>query len=363
MAIKRNKIHQCVVAALATSAALLTGCATQSSNSTAQITNSYYGTLEPFAQENLYFVLTDRFVDGDPNNNYPEQGGDENYTFNRPLKGPDGKEANVGYLGGDLLGVYQHADYIKDLGFTSVWVTPIVENPDEAFTGGEKIHYGEMFKDGGKTGYHGYWGVNFFVEDEHLVSENFKFKDFTAGMKSKGLKTVLDIVANHGSPSYTMPQDQPMYGEIYDKDGKLIADHQNLHPTELNYDNPLHTFFYKKPDLAQLSDTNADNPAVLDYFVEAYLQWIDQGAEAFRIDTIRHMPHHFWKKFADRIREHHPNFFMFGESFVYEADFIAQHTLPENGKVSVLDFPGQAAITSVFGKPKEGSQLKATKIC
>lgn len=358
---KKKAITQAIKVALSASAVLLTSCSmTDSSTQTSSKNdNSYYGTLEPFAQENVYFVLTDRFVDGDPNNNYPEQGGEVNYTFNRPLKGPDGKEANVGYMGGDLLGVYQQADYIKDLGFTSVWITPIVDNPDEAFTGGEVIEFGGMFKDGGKTGYHGYWGVNFFVEDEHVVSDNFKFKDYTKAMKNKGIKTVLDIVANHGSPAYTMPVDQPKYGEIYDKNGKLIADHKNKHPTELDHNDPLEHFYKQKPDLAQLSDTNYDNPAVLEYFVEAYLQWVDQGADAFRIDTIRHMPHFFWKKFADRIREERPDFFMFGESFVYDANFIAQHTLPENGKVSVLDFPGQEAITGVFGKPKEGESEKA----
>jgi cyclomaltodextrin glucanotransferase len=90
---------------------------------------------------------------------------------------------------------------------------------------------------------------------------------------------------------------------------------------------------------------------VLDYMVEAYLQWIDQGAAAFRIDTIRHMPHAFWKQFSDRIRAQHPGFFMFGEHFDYEASKIAEHLLPENGAISVLDFPGRQQMTRVFENP------------
>ena len=57
------------------------------------------------------------------------------------------------------------------MGFTAVWVTPIVDNPDEAFTGGDPVKWGGMLTDRGKTGYHGYWGVNFYKLDEHLPSD------------------------------------------------------------------------------------------------------------------------------------------------------------------------------------------------
>ena len=82
------------------------------------------------------FWMTDRFVDGDVSNNQLQQGGDYP-TFNLPLLSADGQSANVGYMGGDFQGVLEHADYIRDMGFTSVWLTPIVDNPDEAFAGGE----------------------------------------------------------------------------------------------------------------------------------------------------------------------------------------------------------------------------------
>jgi len=131
----------------------------------------------------------------------------------------------------------------------------------------------------------------------------------------------------------------------------LLADHENLEPEQLDPNNPLHAFYEREKDLAQLGKFSADNPAVMDYVVGAYLQWIDQGAAAFRIDTLRHKPHYFWKTFTDRIREQHPDFFMFGESFVFDAEFLGEHTQPENGGLSVLDFPAQEAITSVFENP------------
>jgi len=320
-------------------------------DSSKQKPSSYYGTLEPFASEAVYFLMTDRFVDGDPSNNFVNQGG-VNPTFKRLIEADDGRKAYVGYLGGDFQGILDHADYIKELGFTAIWLTPIVDQPDEAFSGGEPIEFGGAFKDGGKTGYHGYWGVNFFKVDEHLPSKNLSFKQLTSQLRQKfGIKTVLDVVVNHGSPAFSMPTQQEKFGRIYDKHDKLIADHANLPAKELDHNNPLQFFYNKKTEIAQLSDINQNDPRTLDYFTSAYSHWIEQGADAFRIDTIKHMPHNFWKSFTDIIREQHSDFFMFAESYSFDADFIAEHTQKKNGGVSVLDFPGRESMLKVFENP------------
>ncbi|MEM7284485.1 MAG: alpha-amylase family glycosyl hydrolase [Pseudomonadota bacterium] len=329
---------------------LLVACATPSAR---VHTPEFFGTVEPFASEAIYFVVTDRFVDGDPSNNYEEQGGNELYTFDRPVKLEGLPPGNIGYLGGDFRGVLNNAAYIADMGFTAIWLTPIVDNPDEAFTGGKAPGEGGS-NDLGKTGYHGYWGVNFFQLDEHLPSSGLGYGELTAALAAGyGIKTVLDVVCNHGSPSFSMVRDQPKYGEIYGPDGELLADHQNLHPSELDDDNPLHDFYLRQPDLAELSDMDYDNPKVLDYFVEAYLKWIDQGAAALRIDTIKHMPHEFWKAFSDRIRAEHPGLFMFAESWSFDAKFLASHQETANGNISVLDFPGREAMLAVFGSEQD----------
>ncbi len=318
----------------------------------ARAADDIYGTLEPFARESVYFVVTDRFVNGDPSNDHRDQGGKDPAlrTFDRPV--PNAHGDNIGYLGGDFKGIVDNAGYIRGMGFTSVWVTPIVDNPDEAFTGGSPIGSDAFFKDQGKTGYHGYWGINFYKLDEHLPSKGLDFAGFTRAMKRHKLDVVLDIVGNHGSPAYSMPRMQPQYGKVWDKAGKLVADHQNLDPDKLDpKHNPLHAFYNTGGGLAQLSDFNENNPAVLDYLAGAYEQWIDQGATAFRVDTIGWMPHAFWKKFSDRIRAKKPGFFMFGEAFNYDASTIAMHTLPRNGGYSVLDFPLRGKLEQVFEKP------------
>jgi glycosidase len=308
----------------------------------------FYGTNQPFVSEAVYFVMTDRFVDGDPSNNHEEQGG--NFpTFNQPLIGENGQSANVGYMGGDLKGVLNNGQYISNMGFSAVWLTPIIDNPDENFAGGEPIEFGGAFKDGGKTGYHGYWANNFYQIDEHYPSDGLGYKEYTAQMREHfGLKSVFDIVANHGSPSFSMPTEQSKYGELYDLDGKLVADHQNLKPQELDANNPLHDYYHKYPDIMQLSNLDDTNEALQRYLLGSYMYWIEQGADAFRIDTIKHVPHHFWKLMADTVRAKYPDFYMFGESFDYNANFLAQHTLAKNGGISVLDFPGQQSMVKVF---------------
>lgn len=347
---------------VAIAALLCAGCSSAGTVRAGQIadTNDLYGTREPFAAHAVYFVVTDRFVNGDTSNDQRDQGG-AHRTFDIPVRCPDGIDGNIGYLGGDFRGVLDNAGYIRDMGFGAVWITPIVANPDEAFTGGDPVACGSSLTDRGKTGYHGYWGTNFYRVDEHLPSADLDFRGFTDGMRAAGLKTVLDIVGNHGAPSWTMPEAQPGFGQIFDADGRLIADHQNLPPQQLDpKGNPLHAFYNATGvvdgktgsifdgNLAQLSDFDAANPAVFEYLAGAYEQWIGQGADAFRIDTIAWMPHAFWKRFSDRIRGAHPGFFMFGEAFDYNADKIAEHTWARNGGVSVLDFPMKQAMDEVF---------------
>jgi len=314
------------------------------------------GTTEPMAEHAVYFVLTDRFVNGDPANDQREQGLPDHGTFDRVTPGaPPGRTDNVGYLGGDFRGLLDNAGYIRDMGFGAVWLSPIVENPNEAFSGGEAVVWGGHFTDRGKTGYHGYWGTNFFRVDEHWPSEGLGFRELTEGLRARGLKTVLDIVLNHGSPAFGAPAQRDDFGKLFDAEGRLLADHQNLHPKRLRPDRePLHAFFNTKPDIAQLADFNEDNPAVLEYFVAAYLKWIEEGADAFRVDTIKHMPHSFWKRFTDHIRAVHPGFFLFGEAFDYDPEVLGAFTRPENGGIAVLDFPLQKAMGEVFGRSRAG---------
>ncbi|MEP6940656.1 MAG: alpha-amylase family glycosyl hydrolase [Rudaea sp.] len=318
----------------------------------------FYGTLEPLASDAIYFVLTDRFVNGDPANDQRAQGVAAGHpTWDIPIAGPDGETDNIGYLGGDFKGVLDNADYIRGMGFGAVWITPITDNPDEAFSGGTPVTWGSMWTDRNKTGYHGYWSDDFYRIDEHWPSTGLDFAAYTRQMRAHGLKTVLDIVANHGGPAWTMPVAQPKFGQLFDASGRLVADQQNLPPEKLDpAHNPLHAFYKTQPILAQLSNIDENNPAALDYFVGAYDYWIAQGADAFRIDAIGLTPAAYWKRFAARIREKHPAFFMFGENFEYDAKKIAPYTRDAGGNLSVLDFPLRGEIAALVEAPSHKSR-------
>ena len=323
---------------------------------------SFYGTLEPFAAEAVYFVVTDRFVNGDPDNDHRDQGGDFP-TFDIPLPECNGVTANIGYLGGDFRGLLDHADYIREMGFTAVWLTPIADNPDQAFSGGGEINCDSILTDQGKTGYHGYWAINFYRTDEHLVSPGLDFPELTAGLNQRGLKTVLDIVGNHGSPGWSMVEPQPGFGQLFDAEGRLLADHQNLPPEELDpKGNPMHAWFRTEPSLAELASFNPDNPEVVEYLIGAYLRWIEQGASAFRIDTMAYMPVSFWREVADRIRSEHPDFFMSGEVWVTDPVEMVPYTQPENGGFSLIDFPLQERLREVFEDPDSDYGLLADRL-
>ena len=251
------------------------------------------GTTEPMAAHAVYFVMTDRFVNGDPSNDHREQGLPDHGTWGGAIPGaPAGKADYVGYLGGDFRGLLDNAGYLRDMGFGAVWLTPIVEQPDEAFSGGTPAAWGKMFTDGGKSGYHGYWGTNFYQIDEHLPSDGLDFRALTAGLRARGLKTVLDVVANHGSPSFTAREQRDQFGKLFNAAGELVADHQNLPPRRLKpATNPLHAFFHTEPDIAQLSNFDESNPAVVDYLVGSSLQWLEQGADALRLGCSTWVSH------------------------------------------------------------------------
>ena len=90
---------------------------------------------------------------------------------------------------------------------------------------------------------------------------------------------------------------------------------------------------------------------MLDYLVGAYLQWIDQGADAFRIDTISRVPHPFWNEFTARIRAKHPGFFMFGEAFDYDAQRSPTHTRPGERRRQRARLPAEEAHGRGVRKP------------
>jgi glycosidase len=124
--------------------------------------------------ESIYFVMTDRFANGDTSN---DLGG---ITGSSSEHGFD--PTDIGYWhGGDFKGLTARIPYIADMGFTSIWITPPIK---------------QQTVQGGSAAYHGYWGLDFMTVDPHLGTEE-DFKNFVKAAHARGMKVIIDVVANH----------------------------------------------------------------------------------------------------------------------------------------------------------------------
>jgi alpha-amylase len=249
--------------------------------------------------ESIYFLLTDRFNDADKTNN---QGVDKT-NLKR-------------YHGGDLQGVIDKLDYIKDLGMTSIWVTPTMLNQKEFFD---------------SDGYHGYWPIDFYQTDPHVGSMD-KFKELINKAHEKGLKIILDIPLNHTAWAHPFVKDPAKndwfhhIGDIKDWDDPYQAENGSL---------------FGLPDLAQ------ENPQVEKYLIDVAKFWVDTGIDGFRLDAVKNVPLSFWSKFDREMHKYAgPEFFMVGEYFDGNPAKLAK--VQREDMTSLFDYPLYFTMKDVF---------------
>lgn len=283
---------------------------------------SFIGGRTDFRDESIYFVMTTRFYDGDSGNN---------------VQCWDGQQYNQGDPAwrGDFKGLIEKLDYIKALGFTAIWITPIVENASG-------------------YDYHGYHAMDFKKVDPRYESEDVKFQDLIDAVHAKGMKIVLDVVFNH-TGNFGEETLCPMFQKDYSMDLSDIASMKKHPNTKLpaNYDNMLpgdqyqarlalmkntdgqnhdtnnywHHFGHGNWDnltcqwmqiAGDCVDLNTENPAVYNYIVESYSKFIKMGVDGFRIDTGRHISRLVFNKvfneaFKKAGQQMGKDFFMFNE--------------------------------------------------
>ncbi|HBA59443.1 MAG TPA: hypothetical protein DCZ92_01200 [Elusimicrobia bacterium] len=271
-----------------------------------------------FRNESIYFVMTDRFVDGD--------------TGNNNIYGDEYQPGNLKYYqGGDFKGLMQNLDHIKDMGFTAIWITPPVMQPPGRYQNQDASY--------DASGYHGYWAWDFSKIDPHLESKGAAYGDLINAAHAKGLKIVQDIVTNHGHGGYVHPS-----VKWYDRKGQVSG----LGKT-FDYNNDTQKWFnHSGPAIADLLDFNEDNPEVVKWFVDIYKGYQNLGVDAFRIDTVAWMKPEFWKTFTTELHKNKKDFFMFGEVWTNgDFNWLASYTNLASGDamnsaMSVLDMPGSA---------------------
>ena len=280
------------------------------------------------SQDLIYFVMPDRYKDGDKKNN-------DNGGFNTSL--------TAFYHGGDLKGLTGTCEpgddglaRIKSLGFTAVWLTPLVTQQEAIGAG---------------SGYHGYWGVDFLNVDPHLGT-NADMLEFSKCAKKLGLKIVLDVVTNHTGDVIKYLGNSPY----------IPAEFKNLkNPAWLNDLNNYHNVgdvgrcwgngnCTKLGDFYGLDDLATEKPVVYKGWADVYGRWISKyGISAFRVDTARHVDDKFFKNWSPLIKTTAKksgikDFTIFGEVFDYSTLNLMTY-VRQNKIETVLDFPFQAKAT------------------
>ena len=324
----------------------------------------------PVTDENFYFVMADRFENGDTANDTGGIPGDRlTHGFDPTAKGF--------YNGGDLKGLLDRLDYIQDLGTDSIWLTPSFKNK------------AVQLEDGPSAGYHGYWITDFTQIDPHLGT-NADLRALVDAAHARGMKVYFDIITNHTADvigyeegarqAYVSKDDEPYRdaaGRVFDDrdfagTGTFPAlDPETsfpytpvLDPAEedlkvpawLNdvrrYHNRGDTTFTGEDslygDFFGLDDLFTEQPRVVRGMIDIYRTWIgDMGIDGFRIDTMKHVDDAFWQRFGPAVlryahRQGKREFFMFGEVFDVSKPYTSRFTTT-NRQQAVLDFPFQAA--------------------
>ncbi len=318
--------------------------------------------------ERIYFVMPDRFIDGDPSNN---TGG---LTGDRSVTGYDPTDYGF-YHGGDLAGLTQRLDYIQGLGTTAIWMTPVFAN---------KPVQGEGFDQ--SAGYHGYWTVDYTRIDPHLGT-NEEMRALVDAAHARGMKVYFDIVVNHTADVITSP-DGPLYVSkdeqpYLDADGQPFDDRdfagQDDFPALNEKSFPLRPVVppgerdVKKPawlndptmyhnrgdssfdgessqygDFFGLDDLFTERPEVVSGMTEIAESWIKgMGIDGYRLDTAKHVNTEFWQAFAPAVMAYakangRPDFLMFGEVYDSSPALLSEYTTTAD-LPSVLDFGFQQA--------------------
>jgi len=296
-------------------------------------------------RQSIYQIITDRFFDGDPSND----DADGNYD-------PAGHRGTSVH-GGDFKGIEEKLDYIKSLGATAIWISPVVLNARGEF--------------------HGYAGLDFYKVDPHWGTMA-DLQHLVQAAHARGLLVIDDIVVNHGGD--LVDSGDPGYPDFkYPPDGYHLRFRnpakQYPPPFDLNATNPsLTNLFhnngfiqdYHDPtqlilgELRGLDDFRTETPYVRAQMRKIYEFWIEQaGFDAFRIDTLKHVEMGFWQKWCPAIRAFaaahgNPSFFMFGEVLDHSDARCGSYTGTRGGGPfkldSVLDYPLYFKINSIFAK-------------
>ena len=274
----------------------------------------------------MYLIMPDRFADGDPSNDDPAIS-----------RGHFDRSNPRAYHGGDFEGVIRHLPYLKSLGVTALWLTPIYDNSNSA------------------ADYHGYGAVDYYGVEEHFGTLD-KFRELVDRAHAEGIKIIQDQVANHVGPAHPWVKDPPtptwFHGTArrHTTNTFRIWTLPEAHSTAQTRETTLDGWF-----AGILPDLNQDDPETRRYLIQNTLWWIGRtGIDGIRQDTLPYAPRTFWRDWSAAIRRRYPRFNVVGEVFEtdpsLEAYFQGGRAMDgvDTGIDTLFDFPLYPVIRKVF---------------
>ncbi|BAU53372.1 glycoside hydrolase family 13 protein [Mucilaginibacter gotjawali] len=239
----------------------------------------------------IYLIMPDRFSNGDTSND----------SFANMREQGIHRDAMFGRHGGDIQGVMDHLDYLKDLGVTAIWLTPAVENDEP------------------HASYHGYAVTDHYKIDPRYGT-NALYKQFVEKCHAMGMKVVMDLVHNHaGTEGYTI-SDMPMKSWVhqwpkYTKSNFRDAAVMDPHASPADRKQMLDGWFDQR-----MADMNENNPYVQNFLTQNHIWWVEYaGVDGFRLDTYPYNDPVYMSKWAVDVKNEFPHFSIFGETLVWSA--------------------------------------------
>lgn len=280
----------------------------------------------------IYLITPDRFANGNPNN-------DELKEYEDSLNRGD----DYGRHGGDIQGIINHLDYIEEMGYTAIWLNPVLENKMP------------------ESSYHGYATTDYYKIDPRFGS-NELYKNLSKEAEKQGLKLIMDVITNHSGSNHWWMDDLPTDDWVHYPDDYQQTTHRRttLHdPYASNVDKKRFTngwFVRSMPDL------NQSNPLLADYLIYNSIWWIEYaGLRGIRHDTHPYPGQEFTAKWTCRIMEEYPNFNIVGEEWSVDPLVIAKwqrgSKIPTDFSSclpSLMDFPIQTSLVNALTNKESG---------
>ncbi len=278
----------------------------------------------------IYLLMPDRFANGNPDND----------NMQGMLDKAD-RDAPYGRHGGDLKGISEHLDYIAHLGFTALWLNPVLENNQP------------------ESSYHGYATTDYYKVDPRLGT-NEDYKELVTQSRAKGIKVIMDMVFNHCGSKHWWMDDLPTndwinYGSFV-RSNYRIATISDPYVSQADYKLATRGWFD-----TSMPDLNLENELLLNYLIQNSIWWIEYtGLQGIRMDTYPYPDKNGMATWMKHINSEYPNFNVVGEVWVGEPAKLCywQKDFPNGDGYnsylpSLMDFPLQGAIKQAFNEDED----------